>query len=138
MTDLIELAKRFWIESADPARLPEEYSDSANEQISDIFEAEEQISALLRALVPTYATRASLGAVATWHVENLYYSLNCNPLPHLFAAGLTRNDLIRVLSGVYPETLAAMGLPEVATRSLTRDDIQWLVDPMSDRRRDWV
>lgn len=141
-TDLNALAREFW--NSPP------YEDHVHDTAVHAFDTVQdlvldaeapELSSLLRELALAAPSEKDLAYVgATW-VVGLEYRFDAEgsvgeSIRILLGAGLPAETVYRVLSGVDPQWLAAMGAPALLTGVLANDQIAWLIDPAAvDRRR---
>ena len=96
-------------------------------------ERHHMIPALIRATVATARPPWGLPYIGTWYVEHLIMDFEHQGTPDrtielLLAARLTPDQLIAVLSGVYPDMLDEIGAFERLAGILSDERRAWLVD----------
>ena len=143
-TDLDAPAREFW----DSPPYEDHVHDTAVhafDTVQDlVLDADEpELSALLRALALAAPTEKDLAYVGTTWVVGLEYRFDAEGSPGtsvsiLLAADLPAATVVRVLSGVDPHWLAAMGAPALLAGVLTDDQIAWLIDPAATGRRRFI
>lgn len=135
------IAKRWW-------RATDEVSDDAKriadlERVDDLVDSHPDLaSALIRALVATAPARGP-HYVGTSVVEGLHYTAEFKGTPNpalqiVLAANLSPENLVAVLSGVYPDLLEEWDARTVLANALSEDELDWLLDPTAPDRRDYL
>jgi len=143
-TDLNALAVEYW--NSPP------YEDHVHDTAVHAFDTVQdlvldadppELSDLLRELALAAPSEKDLAYVGTTWVVGLEYRFDAEgsvgeSIRILLGAGLPATTVVRVLSGVAPDWLAAMGAPALLADVLEPAQIAWLVDPAAACRRDYL
>ncbi len=133
--DLETIAREWWAGDG---------SQDAFDEVWDIQQYErERVPALIRAMLDTAKEAQpskSIADVGTSLIESLLTEPDPVPPAQVFAfiraAEVTHDELLGVLSGVYPEMLVMYDLTGLFGDVLTRGEIAWLTDRSASGRRE--
>jgi hypothetical protein len=115
--------------------------DTAQDIVDSASDTE--LSRFIRAFALTAQSEQQLSYIGTGWLEDIESDLPPGEPPGrcvrvLLAAELEPNVTFRILSGIYPDWLEAMGASQLLRGHLSDAQIDWLVDPLAQDRRGWL